>query len=168
MALVVYNVNEPNIPLLASRSRNLFRLFFNDTGLLTSAYPVETKIELIKNNGSVNNGAHFENAVAQALTANGLIPYSCKKRNLGELDFVTELESKIVAIEVKSGSDYKAHRALDKFLRVPGYKIESAYVLSKGNVEFEDGVTYLPMYMSYLIREKKVDSVIVNPDISGL
>ena len=69
---------------------------------------------------------------------------------------------------MKSGSDYKAHRALDKFLRVPGYKIESAYVLSKGNVEFEDGVTYLPMYMSYLIREKKVDSVIVNPDISGL
>lgn len=64
MALVVYNVNEPNIPLLASRSSNLFRLFFNDTGLLTSAYPVETKIELIKNNGSVNNGAHFENAVA--------------------------------------------------------------------------------------------------------
>ncbi len=168
VALPVYNVDEPNIPLLASRSSNLFRLFSSDTGLLTSAYPVETKVELIKNNGSVNNGAHFENAVAQALTANGLIPYFCKKKNLGELDFVIELDSKVIAIEVKSGSDYKTHRALDKFMHFPGYKIDRGYVLSKGNIESDGNVTYLPIYMSYLIREKKLDSMIVNPDISGL
>ncbi len=168
VALPVYKVGEPNIPLLASRSSNLFRLFSSDTGLLTSAYPVETKVELIKNNGAVNNGAHFENAVAQALTANGLIPYFCKKKNLGELDFVIELDSKVIAIEVKSGSDYKLHRALDKFMHFPGYKIDRGYVLSKGNIESDGNVTYLPIYMSYLIREKKLDSMIVNPDISGL
>ncbi len=168
VALPVYKVGEPNIPLLASRSSNLFRLFSSDTGLLTSAYPVETKMELIKNNGSVNNGAHFENAVAQALTANGLIPYFCKKKNLGELDFVIELDSKVIAIEVKSGSDYKLHRALDKFMHFPGYKIDRGYVLSKGNIESDGNVTCFPIYMSYLIREKKLDSMIVNPDISGL
>lgn len=27
--------------------------------------PAETKIELINNNGEVNNGAHFENIIAQ-------------------------------------------------------------------------------------------------------
>lgn len=168
VALPVYKVGEPNIPLLASRSSNLFRLFSSDTGLLTSAYPVETKVELIKNNGAVNNGAHFENAVAQALTANGLIPYFCKKKNLGELDFVIELDSKVIAIEVKSGSDYKLHRALDKFMHFPGYKIDRGYVLSKGNIESDGNVTCFPIYMSYLIREKKLDSMIVNPDISGL
>ncbi len=168
VALPVYNVDEPNIPLLASRSSNLFRLFSSDTGLLTSAYPVETKVELIKNNGTVNNGAHFENAVAQALKANGLQPYFCKKKNLGELDFVLELDSKIIAIEVKSGSDYKLHKALDKFMHFPGYKIDRGYVLSKGNIESDGNVTYLPIYMSYLIREKKLDSMMVNPDISGL
>ena len=81
VALPVYNVEAPVIPLKASKSSNVFRLFSNDTGLLTSAYPAETKLELINKNSEVNNGAHFENAVAQQLTANGLEPYFCKKKN---------------------------------------------------------------------------------------
>lgn len=64
----------------------MFRHFSNDTGLLTSAYPAETKLELINKNSEVNNDAHFENAVAQQLTANGLEPYFCKKKNMVDLD----------------------------------------------------------------------------------
>ena len=87
VALPVYHVDSPVIPLWASKRSNVFRLFSSDTGLLTSAYPAETKIELINKNGEVNNGAHFENAVAQQLTANGFEPYFCKKKNIGEMDF---------------------------------------------------------------------------------
>ena len=47
--------------------------------------PAETKIELINNNGEVNNGAHFENIVAQQLVANGFDPYFCKKKNIGKI-----------------------------------------------------------------------------------
>ena len=50
VALPVYNVEAPVIPLKASKSSNVFRLFSNDTGLLTSAYPAETKLELINKN----------------------------------------------------------------------------------------------------------------------
>ena len=78
--LPVYNVEAPVIPLKASKSSNVFRLFSNDTGFLTSAYPAETKLELINKNSEVNNGAHFENAVIQQLTSNGLEPYFCKKK----------------------------------------------------------------------------------------
>ena len=67
------------------RYENSF-LWLKDTGLLTSAYPAETKLELINKNSEVNNGAHFENAVAQQLTANGLEPYFCKKKNMVDLD----------------------------------------------------------------------------------
>ena len=95
VALPVYNVEAPIIPLKASKSSNVFRLFSNDTGLLTSAYPAETKIELINKNSEVNNGAHFENAVAQQLTANGLEPYFCKKKNIGELDVLVEIRKKL-------------------------------------------------------------------------
>ncbi len=167
VALPVYNVDEPNIPLPASRNSNLFRLFSSDTGLLTSSYPVETKVELIKENSDVNNGAHFENAVAQELTSNGLVPYYCTKK-IGELDFLVELDGKVVAIEVKSGSGYKVHNALNRFMEVPDYRIDRAYVLSKGNIEDMGKVTYLPIYMCYLIREKKMESMIVDLDTSGL
>ena len=138
VALPVYNVEAPVIPLKASKSSNVFRLFSNDTGLLTSAYPAETKLELINKNSEVNNGAHFENAVAQQLTANGLEPYFCKKKNIGELDVLVEMDGKVVPIEVKSGKAYKAHKSLDNFMKISDYHIEKAYVLSVANMEQED------------------------------
>lgn len=168
VALPVYNVEAPVIPLKASKSSNVFRLFSNDTGLLTSAYPAETKLELINKNSEVNNGAHFENAVAQQLTANGLEPYFCKKKNIGELDVLVELGGKVVPIEVKSGKAYKAHKALDNFMKISDYHIEKAYVLSVANTEQEGAVVYLPIYMCYLLKERKIGKLIVNLDMEGL
>jgi predicted AAA+ superfamily ATPase len=168
VALPVYNVETPTIPLKASKSSNVFRLFSNDTGLLTSAYPAETKIELINKNGEVNNGAHFENAVVQQLTANSLEPYFCKKKNIGELDVLVEMGGKVVPIEVKSGKAYKTHKALDHFMEIPDYHIEKAYVLSAANVEQEGAVVYLPIYMCYLLKEWKIGRLIVNLDMEGL
>ena len=168
VALPVYNVEAPVIPLKASKSSNVFRLFSNDTGLLTSAYPAETKLELINKNSEVNNGAHFENAVAQQLTANGLEPYFCKKKNIGELDVLVELGGKVVPIEVKSGKAYKAHKALDNFMKISDYHIEKAYVLSVANMEQEGSVVYLPIYMCYLLKERKIGKLIVDLDMEGL
>lgn len=168
VALPVYNVDAPVVPLMASKSSNVFRLFSSDIGLLTSAYPAETKIELINKNGEVNNGAHFENAVAQQLVANGFEPYFCKKKNIGELDFVIEMGGKVVPIEVKSGKAYKAHKALNNFMDVADYHMEKAYVLSVGNVESEGTVIYLPIYMCYLLKEQRIGRMIVDIDTDGL
>lgn len=168
VALPVYNVEAPVIPLKASKSSNVFRLFSNDTGLLTSAYPAETKLELINKNSEVNNGAHFENAVAQQLTANGLEPYFCKKKNIGELDVLVEMDGKVVPIEVKSGKAYKAHKSLDNFMKISDYHIEKAYVLSVANLEQEGSVVYLPIYMCYLLKERKIGKLIVDLDMEGL
>ena len=168
VALPVYNVEAPIIPLLASKSSNVFRLFSSDIGLLTSAYPAATKIELINKNGEVNNGAHFENAVAQQLLCNGYEPYFCKKKNIGELDFLIEMEGKVVPIEVKSGKAYRTHKALDHFMNVSDYHIEKAYVFSTGNVEEDGKVTYLPIYMCYLVKEQSIGQLIVDLDMEGL
>ena len=168
VALPVYNVEAPVIPLKASKSSNVFRLFSNDTGLLTSAYPAETKLELINKNSEVNNGAHFENAVVQQLMANGLEPYFCKKKNIGELDVLVEMDGKVVPIEVKSGKAYKTHKSLDNFMKISDYHIEKAYVLSVANTEQEGAVVYLPIYMCYLLKERKIGKLIVDLDMEGL
>ena len=168
VALPVYNVEAPVIPLLASKSSNVFRLFSSDIGLLTSAYPAATKIELINKNGEVNNGAHFENAVAQQLLCNGFELYFCKKKNIGELDFLIEMDGKVVPIEVKSGKAYKTHKALDHFMNVLDYHIEKAFVFSTGNVEKDGKVTYLPIYMCYLVKEQSIGQLIVDLNMEGL
>ncbi len=168
VALPVYNVEAPTIPLKASKSSNVFRLFSNDTGLLTSAYSAEIKLELINKNSEINNGAHFENAVVQQLTANGLEPYFCKKKNIGELDAVIEMGGKVVPIEVKAGKAYKAHKALDNFMNIPDYHLEKAYVLSAANLEQEGAVVYLPIYMCYLLKEREIGKLIVDLNMEGL
>lgn len=168
VVLPVYNVDAPVIPLMTSKSSNVFRLFSSDIGLLTSAYPAETKIELINKNAEVNNGAHFENAVAQQLTANGFEPYFCKKKNIGEMDFAIEMSGKVIPIEVKSGKAYKSHKALDNFMNVTDYHLNKAYVFSVENVETDGNITYLPIYMCYLLKEKKIGKMIVELDTDGL
>jgi uncharacterized protein len=168
VVLPVYNVDAPVIPLMTSKSSNVFRLFSSDIGLLTSAYPAETKIELINKNAEVNNGAHFENAVAQQLTANGFEPYFCKKKNIGEMDFAIEMSGKVIPIEVKSGKAYKSHKALDNFMNVTDYHLNKAYVFSVENVETDGNITYLPIYMCYLLKEKKIGKMIVELDTAGL
>lgn len=168
VVIPAYNVDAPVVPLLASKAGNVFRLFMNDTGLLTSTYPADTKLELINNNGEVNNGALFENAVIQQLVSNGLVPYFCKKKNIGELDCVVEIGGNVIPIEVKSGKYYKTHKALEKFLGVKEYYLENAYVLSTGNLEQDGNIVYLPVYMTYLLKERQIDSFIVDIDTEGL
>lgn len=168
VALPIYSIDAPKVPLLASKNSNTFRLFSSDVGLLTSCYPTNTKFELINNNGEVNNGAHFENAVAQQLIANGLEPYYFKKQNIGEIDFLVEINGKVLPIEVKSGKSYKTHKAIDNLLAISGYHINEGYVLSIGNIEKEDKLTYIPIYMSYLIKERSLDKMIVDVDTKGL
>ena len=75
---------------------------------------------------------------------------------------------KVVPIEVKSGKSYKVHKALDNFMNVSDYHIEKAYVFSTGNVEKAGTVTYLPIYMCYLLKEQQIGKMIVDLDIDGL
>ena len=44
------------------------------------------------------------------------------------MDFVIEMNGKVVPIEVKSGKAYNSHKALDNFMNIPDYHLEKAYV----------------------------------------
>ena len=53
-------------------------------------------------------------------------------------------------------------------MSVSDYHIEKGYVFSVGNVELDGTVIYLPIYMSYLLKEKRIEQIIVDLDIEGL
>ena len=75
VALPVYNVEEPKMPLLLARSRNLFKLFQSDIGLLACQYAEGIQLRIIKGDKSINFGSIYENAVAQELVAHDIVPY---------------------------------------------------------------------------------------------
>ena len=85
VALPVYNVEEPKMPLLLARSRNLFKLFQNDIGLLASQYAEGIQMRIIKGDKDINFGSIYENAVAQELVAHGIAPYYYNNKNAENL-----------------------------------------------------------------------------------
>ena len=150
-AIPVYITDTSGSPLEISKETNVFKLFLSDVGLLTSCYPLSVKRDLLEMNPEreINNGAVFENFVAQEIVANTILPYYYKKDKIGEVDYLIERYDGVIPIEVKSGSDYKKHTALNNLLKHNNFK--NIYVLSCNNVEKENGITYLPIYMTGLI-----------------
>ena len=67
----------------------------NDLGLLASMYETGgIQLKILNNEISVNNGAIFENAVAQELRALGYNLFYFISKKLGEIDF-SELRKQI-------------------------------------------------------------------------
>lgn len=146
VAIPVYNISEPKSPLIISENRNLFKLFFSDVGLLTSCYSNQVKVAILNKDKSINNGALFENAVAQELLSKGHKVYYFNSKKQGELDFVIELDGKVTPLEIKSGKEYKKHSALNNVLQNEEYQIAQAYIFSEGNVEVS-GKKYICLFI---------------------
>lgn len=168
VAIPVYNISEPKLPLVISENRNLFKLFFSDVGLLTSRYSDQVKMAILNKEKSINNGALFENVVSQELLSKGHKEYYFNSKKQGELDFVIELNGKVVPLEIKSGKDYKRHSALCNVLADENYGIEYAYVFSERNVEVSGKKVYLPIYMMMFLENEKMADTIYKLDLSGL
>lgn len=169
VALPVYNVETPKIPLKLSKSRSLFKLFMSDVGLLASEYSQGIQLKIISGDDKLNYGAIFENYIAQELTAceHDLYYYNNKKR--GELDFLIEYDGEVLPIEVKSGKDYKVHRALSNIMDCGEFNLNRALIFNNSNLKVEGKLTYAPIYMAmFLKQEIKDEDSIYKIDLSEL
>lgn len=166
MALPVYNVEEPRVPLKLNELRNLFKLFQNDVGLLASQYVNGIQLQILQGNVCINNGAIYENAVAQELHAHGWKLYYFNSKKQGEVDFLLENDNEIIPLEVKSGKDYQRHVALKNILSNEEYAIERAIVLCNENIKEDSNILYAPIYMTmFLQHHPAVTPLIYHPEL---
>ena len=168
VALPVYNVEDPVVPLKLSRSRNLFKLFQNDVGLLASQYADGIQLRLLTDAKSINFGSVYENAIAQELYAHGFDLYYFNSKKQGELDFVIEKNGVVLPIEVKSGKVYHRHNALSNVMSNQNYQIPEAIVFSNENFRQSDKVMYLPIYMAMFIEKQPPVDITYKVDLSGI
>ena len=172
VAIPTYNVEEPRVPLLLNKQRNLFKLFLNDVGLLAAMYGGNIQTRLLSKDANINYGAVFENLVAQELYAHGFAPdhflYFFNSKKQGELDFVLEYDNRVLPIEVKSGKDYARHNALSNVMDNPEYDIPQAYVFCNENVQVKERVAYLPIYMITFLEQQPVADHVYKFDLTGL
>ena len=168
VALPVYNVEEPKVPLLLNRSRNLFKLFQSDVGLLASQYAGGIQLRIINGDKDINFGSVYENAVAQELAAHGIATYYYNNKKRGELDFVIELGGKVLPIEVKSGKDYETHRALSNIMDCGQYDLSEAVVFNNANLRVAGKIVYAPVYMAMFLEKDDTAPTFYKVDLTGL
>lgn len=129
-------------------------------------------VRLLSKESNINYGAIYENLVAQELYAHGfpidhdLFYFNSKKQ--GELDFVAEYEGYALPVEVKSGKDYNRHRALANVMQNEDYDIPLAIVFCQDNVQINDKIIYLPIYMTMFLQQTKAEESIYKFDLTGL
>lgn len=168
VALPVYNTEEPKVPLLLARSRNLFKLFQSDIGLLAAQYANGIQLKIIQGDDYINYGSIYENAVAQELVAHGITPYYYNNKKRGEVDFIIEINGQVLPIEVKSGKDYTIHSALRNLLNCGAYHLPEAVVFNNSNLHTVGSVTYAPIYMVMFLQPVDDTPAYYKVDLSAL
>ena len=160
------NVTKPEVSLELFADRSNFKLYMGDTGLLVTQVmknrddsDEDLYKSLIVGNLGINQGMILENMVAQMLRASGhdLYFHECLYRPEGssrekkyEIDFMTVKKKKICPIEVKS-SGYTSHKSFDYLIRKYQLKMEDRYIIYTKDLKYQDGILYLPIYMTMLI-----------------
>lgn len=163
-----YNSTEPSIGLKLNEDRTTLKCYLNDTGLLISLAFDERGIvtedlyrKLMFDKLEVNQGMLVENIVSQMLKASGhnLFFFSNSSRTSAEdrmeIDFLiakptTTSRHNISPIEVKSGVRY-ALTSLTKCMAKYSKDLSTPYVLHDKDLKIEDGIVFLPLYMTPLL-----------------
>ena len=163
-----YNSTEPNIGLNLNLDNSLLKCYMGDTGLLISHSFDENEMvseelykKLLLDKLEVNMGMILENMVAQMLVANGrkLYFYSNSSRTDSssrmEIDFLITKNKisnrhNISPLEVKSSKNYTLS-SIKKFRKKYSDYTNIPYVLHPADLKEEDGIIYLPLYMTPLI-----------------
>ncbi len=163
-----YNTTEPSIGLRLNEERTTLKCYMGDTGLLISLAFDEHGIEisdlyrkLMFDKLEINEGMLIENIVAQMLRAAGHKLYFFSKysaENANERMGIDFLVSKptitsrhnISPIEVKSTTRYTI-TSLRKCMNKYSNYLATPYVLHTADMKTENGITYLPIYMTGLL-----------------
>lgn len=107
MVTKVHIVNTGHLPFKGYSKENQFKLLAFDVGMLGSMSGLSPKAILDYDYGSYK-GYFAENFVAQELTSQGRDSLFSWQEQNAEVEFLLEVDGKVIPIEVKSGSVTKA------------------------------------------------------------
>jgi len=137
------------IPINAYMDLINFKLYMGDIGILTLRS--EIPLQMILSPVEIDNtflGAMTENYVAQCFRAKNYRLAYWQSDGKAEVDFVLQINSKVVPIEVKKGRHNRA-KSLGVFMEK--YKSEYAIRISGKNFGFENKIKSVPLYAVFCI-----------------
>jgi predicted AAA+ superfamily ATPase len=136
------------LPLKAYINRNTFKLYFIDVGLFRHLAQIPARVVLDKSAiFDEFNGLMAEQFVLQELSQLELFCWASNATS--EVDFVAQIDTKIIPIEVKSGLNVKSQSL--KIYREK-YKPELSIRFSLLPLENNNGLLNIPLYYSFMFE----------------
>lgn len=139
-------VNKPNIPLIAYQDTSAFKLYILDVGILGAMTRIDERILLEGNDIFTEfKGSFTEQFVLTELKSNKDIPifYWSAKRATAEIDFLMQLGTDVIPIEVKSSENLQA-KSLKTFIEK--YNTTKNIRTSMSNYRKEEHLINIPLY----------------------
>ena len=165
---IAHNTTEPSIGLGQRIDNNSFKCYLFDTGLLLSMTFNEKAIineeiykKILFDKLSFNEGMILENVVAQMLVASSRKLYFFSRNDRKdssetmEIDFLISSDKvtskhNIIPIEVKSGERY-TFSSLAKLQNKYKDYLAKPIIIHTKDLKEEDGILYIPVYMTSLL-----------------
>ena len=139
-------------PLKAFENPRSFKVYVADTGLLAAAYQARpSDFDGTDHRSARFRGGMAENYVMQQLVSTETKPYYWGMQSTYEVEFVVQMPSGIVPVEVKSGAPVSSPSALrfaDK------YGSPEVIRVTAKNFGRSDSVRNVPLYAALLIGEE--------------
>ena len=142
------NIKKCEKPLKVFINNDVFKLYLSDAGILSYLLEISYK-DLVFDEKFMYMGIIAENYVANELLRNGLSLYYWNSGNKAEIDFVLNINDKIIPIEVKSSNNNQA-KSLKVYIEKynPNYSIR----ISSKNFGFENNIKSVPLYAVFCIK----------------
>lgn len=148
----IFNVSKPAIPLSGYQDLSAFKIYACDCGLLRRLAKLSPEVIMNSNVGFTEfKGALTENFVLQSLMLqNDAKPFYWSSGNKAKVDFIWQMDSGVVPIEVKSET-----RISGKSLSVYSkqFKPPVRVRISMNNLRENDGLLSCPIPLSDWLRQ---------------
>ncbi|PIU58274.1 MAG: hypothetical protein COS89_01225 [Deltaproteobacteria bacterium CG07_land_8_20_14_0_80_38_7] len=148
----IYHSVATGLPLGAEVNEKKFKLSFLDVGLMQNSCGLNSRLSMESNFIQINSGAVAEQFVGQELLAYAnsyqqkqLFFWARDKKNSqAEVDYIIDIDSKIIPIEVKSG---KTGRLKSLKLFMDEKKSDFGVRISQDKLTFSNQILSIPLYM---------------------
>lgn len=139
-------INCGRLPFTAFAEENFFKLYFFDIGILGAISKLSPKTVLDYQYGTYK-GYFAENYAAQEFICSGVDELFCWREGTAEVEFIREVEGKIIPIEIKSGwvTQSKSHKVFARKYS-PDYRV----LMSANNlhIDWENKIHRYPLYLA--------------------
>ena len=145
----IYQIEQAMKPLENYRDIDAFKIYVSDVGLLCAKKDIVAE-DILYLSDELNDfkGGLSENYVCSQLVTNGYACYYWFSQRGAEVDFIIQLEGKIIPIEVKAAENTRA-KSLGVYMNT--YKPEYAIKLSGKNFGLENSIKTVPLYAAFCL-----------------